>query len=47
MYRETDASIAARAVLAEQHKAMAALDLIPEGRPSKKDRRLINRLRGR
>ena len=47
LYRETDASREARAKLAEERKSMAAQDDFPEGKPSKRDRRVINRLRGR
>ena len=46
LYRETDASKAARAKLAEERKLMAEWEK-PSGRPSKKDRREINRARGR
>jgi ribosome-associated heat shock protein Hsp15 len=47
LYRETDASREARARLAEERKAMFAFEALPEGRPSKRDRREINRFRGR
>jgi ribosome-associated heat shock protein Hsp15 len=47
LYRETDASKAARAKVAEERKAMFATEATPVGRPSKRDRREINRLRGR
>lgn len=47
LYRETDASREQRQQLAEARKAMGPLDDFPEGRPSKKDRRQIFRLRGR
>jgi ribosome-associated heat shock protein Hsp15 len=47
LYRETDASRELRQKLAEERKAMPPLDTWPEGRPSKRDRREINRLRGR
>lgn len=46
LYRETDASKTARAAAAEQRKLMAAMDM-PSGRPTKKDRRDINKARGR
>ena len=46
LYRETDASREARALLAEQKKAMPTFDF-PEGRPSKKDRRDMAKWRGR
>jgi ribosome-associated heat shock protein Hsp15 len=47
LYRETEESKAARMKLAEERKAMRAFETLPETRPSKRDRRLINRLRGR
>jgi ribosome-associated heat shock protein Hsp15 len=50
LYRETEASKEARARLAEQRKAMPSaptFDWDYEGRPSKRDRREINRLRRR
>jgi ribosome-associated heat shock protein Hsp15 len=47
LYRETDASKEARAKIAEERKMAMAFDPLPVGRPSKKDRRLINRFRGR
>jgi ribosome-associated heat shock protein Hsp15 len=46
LYRETDASKVARAKAEDERKAVAAFEL-PVGRPSKKDRRDINKLRGR
>ncbi|HEX4006933.1 MAG TPA: RNA-binding S4 domain-containing protein [Acidobacteriaceae bacterium] len=45
LYRETDASRAARQLLAEQRKAGLYFEPAPAGRPSKKDRRLIHRFR--
>jgi ribosome-associated heat shock protein Hsp15 len=50
LYRETDASREARARVAEQRKAMPGaptFDWDYEGRPSKRDRREIDRLRRR
>jgi ribosome-associated heat shock protein Hsp15 len=47
LYRETEASRAARAKLAEEKKAMQQFDPLPAGRPSKRDRRLIHQFRGR
>jgi ribosome-associated heat shock protein Hsp15 len=47
LYRETDTSKAARAKLVEDRKAMAAFGMPEPGRPSKRDRRIINRFRGR
>lgn len=47
LYRETEASREARQKLAEERKAMQQFESLPEGRPSKRDRRLINRFRGR
>jgi ribosome-associated heat shock protein Hsp15 len=46
LYRETEASREARAKLAEERKAMAAWEL-PSGRPTKKDRRDMQKARGR
>jgi ribosome-associated heat shock protein Hsp15 len=45
LYRETDASREARLKLMEERKAMPRI--AAEGRPSKRDRREVNRLRGR
>lgn len=47
LYRETEASIAARAKLAEQLKAAPSFEGFREGKPSKRDRRQLGRLRGR
>jgi ribosome-associated heat shock protein Hsp15 len=47
LYRETEASRELRVKLAEERKAMQRFETLPEGRPSKRDRREINRLRGR
>jgi ribosome-associated heat shock protein Hsp15 len=47
LYRETDESRELRAKLAAERKAMGQFEIAPEGRPSKRDRRQINRLRGR
>ncbi len=47
LYRETDESKAARAKVAEERKAMFAAEAAPASRPSKRDRREINRFRGR
>lgn len=47
LYEEPDASRAARAKLAEERKAAAQFDTGWEGRPSKRDRRVIERFRGR
>ncbi len=47
LYRETEASREARLKAAEERKAMMQFDFIPAGKPSKKDRRVINRFRGR
>jgi ribosome-associated heat shock protein Hsp15 len=47
LYRETDASRELRLKLAEERKAMHQFEALPEGRPSKRDRRQLNRLRGR
>lgn len=47
LYRETDESRAQRLKLVEERKAMKQFETLPEGRPSKRDRREINRFRGR
>jgi ribosome-associated heat shock protein Hsp15 len=47
LYRETETSREARLKLAEERKALQRFETMPEGRPSKRDRRQINRLRGR
>jgi ribosome-associated heat shock protein Hsp15 len=47
LYRETEASRELRQKLAQERKAAGPFDISPEGRPSKRDRRQINRLRGR
>ena len=47
LYRETDASREARAKAIEERKAMPYIDALIEGKPSKKDRRTFDRLRGR
>jgi ribosome-associated heat shock protein Hsp15 len=47
LYRETDASKSSRAKLEAERKAMFAADTLAIGRPSKRDRRDINRFRGR
>jgi ribosome-associated heat shock protein Hsp15 len=46
LYRETEASKAARAKAAAERKAMGQFDVLrTPGRPSKRDRRLIHRFR--
>ena len=47
LYRETDQSKELRLKAAEERKAMAQFEALPVGRPSKRDRRVINRFRGR
>jgi len=47
LYRETEASRELRLKLAEERKAMPHFEGSREGRPSKRDRRVIGRLRGR
>ena len=47
LYRETEASRGARAKAIEDRKSMPFLDALIEGKPSKKDRRTLDRLRGR
>ena len=47
LYRETEASREARQRKAEERKMMAQIDALPMAKPSKRDRRQLNRLRGR
>jgi len=47
LYRETEASREFRLKLAQERKAMPRYETSTEGRPSKRDRREIARLRGR
>lgn len=47
LYRETEASRELRQKLAEERNAMPRFDAPGEGRPSKRDRRKIDRLRHR
>ncbi|MGD0047717.1 MAG: RNA-binding S4 domain-containing protein [Bryobacteraceae bacterium] len=47
LYGETDASRELRLKLAEERKAMPHFEALREGKPSKRDRRAIDRLRGR
>ncbi|MGA3235710.1 MAG: RNA-binding S4 domain-containing protein [Bryobacteraceae bacterium] len=47
LYRETEASRALRLKLAEERKAMPHFEASREGKPSKRDRREIDRLRHR
>jgi ribosome-associated heat shock protein Hsp15 len=47
LYRETEASRAERLRLAEERKAMPRFDPIFAGKPSKRNRRVLDRLRGR
>ena len=47
LYRETEARRESRVKLAEERKAMPDYEASREGKPSKRDRREIGRLRGR
>jgi ribosome-associated heat shock protein Hsp15 len=47
LYRETEASREARAQAAAERKAAREFETLPEGRPSKRDRRRIIQFRGR
>lgn len=47
LYRETEASRALRLKLAAERKAMPRVEALHEGKPSKRERRKIDRLRGR
>ncbi|HET6179907.1 MAG TPA: RNA-binding S4 domain-containing protein [Candidatus Sulfotelmatobacter sp.] len=47
LYRESDESRAMREKVAAERKAMREFEILPEGRPSKRDRRHIIQFRGR
>jgi len=47
LYRETEASRALRLKVTKERKAMPRFETATEGKPSKRDRREIARLRGR
>jgi ribosome-associated heat shock protein Hsp15 len=47
LYRETPESEAARLKLAEERKAMPYVETVHAAKPSKRDRRKLDRLRGR
>jgi ribosome-associated heat shock protein Hsp15 len=47
LYRESEASREARQKEAEERKTLMNFERLPEGRPSKRDRREIIRFRGR
>ena len=47
LYRETEASTEARAKAAAERKAMTEFDFLSPVKPSKRDRRRIDRFRGR
>jgi ribosome-associated heat shock protein Hsp15 len=47
LYRETEASREARAKAAAERKAMREFEVLPEGRPSKRDRGRIIQFRGK
>lgn len=47
LFRETDTSRAARQRAAEERRALARVEELPAGRPSKRDRRQLRRVRGR
>jgi ribosome-associated heat shock protein Hsp15 len=47
LYRETEASKEARRKTADERKAMPHFEALREGKPSKRDRREIDRLKGR
>ena len=47
LYRETEASRELRLKVAEEHRAARQFEVAGEGRPSKRDRRRIDRFRGR
>ena len=47
LYRETDASKVARQQALEAKRVAAEFEVLPAGRPNKRNRRDLNRLRGR
>ncbi|MBV8841646.1 MAG: RNA-binding S4 domain-containing protein, partial [Bryobacterales bacterium] len=47
LYRETESSRELRRKMAEERRALPRFETFPEGKPSKRDRRRIDRLRGR
>ena len=47
LYRETETSLELRLKLAEERKAVQHFEALREGKPSKRDRRQLGRLRGR
>jgi ribosome-associated heat shock protein Hsp15 len=47
LYRETEASKSLRLQVAEERKAMPRWELMSDGKPSKRNRRALDRLRGR
>lgn len=47
LYRETDDSRESRIKVAEERKTRSQFERLPEGRPSKRDRREIVKFRGR
>jgi ribosome-associated heat shock protein Hsp15 len=47
LYRESDESREMRQKVAAERKAMREFEILPEGRPSKRDRRHIIQFRGR
>jgi ribosome-associated heat shock protein Hsp15 len=47
LYRETEASRELRQKLIDERKALSQFETLPEGKPSKRDRRELARLRGR
>lgn len=47
LYRETEASRESRQKVAAERKALLNFESLPEGRPTKRDRREIIRFRGR
>lgn len=47
LYRETEESKAARAKAVEERKALAAWERLPTAKPTGRDRRVLQRFRGR
>jgi len=47
LYRETEESAEQRRLVSEARKLMGPVDLVPTGRPTKRDRRLIHSFTGK
>ena len=47
MFRETEESIKARAAATDERRQMQQMGMVPEGRPTRQDRRALDKARGR